>query len=96
MVEQAETVKPQDNWKLEKLEIEFADYGENKGKYVGRIRFSNGDYESFCFKIRPGMAEGYIDLIAVDIVKAAQNLGDRLIASLDIGSRIRRVSGEPD
>ncbi len=32
MSEQAETVKPQDNWKLEKLEIEFASYGEHKGK----------------------------------------------------------------
>jgi hypothetical protein len=73
-----------DDWKLKKIELEFQPYGEHKGKYVGSIRFQNGDFESFDFKIRPEMAQSYIDLISVDIVKAASSLGDRLIKSLGL------------
>ena len=73
-----------DDWKLDKLEIEFKSWGDDKGKYAGRIRFENGEYENFTFKIRPDMAQPYIDLIAEDIVKAASNLGERLVVSLGL------------
>lgn len=73
---------PRDDWKLDKLVIEFKTYGPDEGHYVGSIAFSNGDYESFKFKIRQGMAKGYIELIAADVVKGAESLGDRLILSL--------------
>jgi hypothetical protein len=59
-------------------------YGENKGKYEGKITFDNGEYESFTFKIRPDMAEQYINLMASDIVKSANELGKRLIESLGL------------
>ena len=81
-----ETAK-QDDWKLHKLELEFQTYGADKNKYCGSIRFQNGDYESFQFKIRPDMAEPYIDLIAADIVKAADQLAERLIQSLRLRDR---------
>jgi hypothetical protein len=77
----------QGDWRLEKIELEFQHHGEDKGKYAGRIRFLNGDFESFSFKIRPGMAEPYIDLIAADVVKAAESLGERLIESLKLRDR---------
>lgn len=73
-----------DNWRLDKIELEFKKYGPNKGKYEGSIRFQNDDFESFKFKIREGMAEKYIDLIAEDVVKGAENLGSRLIESLGL------------
>ena len=73
-----------DDWKLDKIELEFKTFGENAGKYVGKIRFENGDYESFSFKIRPNMAEKYIELLSGDIVKSASDLGDRLIKSLGL------------
>jgi len=73
-----------DNWKLEKIELEFQTWGKDKGKYAGRIRFSNNDHESFTFKVRPDMAQPYIDLIAYDIVKGAESLGERLIESLGL------------
>lgn len=79
-----ETKLPQDSWKLDKIELEFQSYGEDAGKYVGRIRFQNGEYESFTFKIRPDMAQPYIDIIASDIVKCAESLGTRLAESLGI------------
>lgn len=57
-----------DEWKLKKLEIEFKEGGEHKGKYVGSIFFQNGELESFRFNIRPNMAQAYIDLISSNIV----------------------------
>lgn len=72
------------NWKLDKIEIEFQSWGENKGKYAGKIRFSNGDQESFVFKIRPDMADAYIKIMSSDIVTSAENLGQRLIDSLGL------------
>lgn len=79
-----ENKNPQDDWRLQKIELEFQTYGEHKGKYLGKIRFANGQYESFEFKIRPNMAESYIKLISKDVVKCAESLGDRLVKSLGI------------
>jgi hypothetical protein len=84
MKDHQETKKPQDDWRLEKIELEFKSYGENKGKYEGRIRFQNGEFESFSFKIRPEMAQPYISIMSEDIVKCAESLASRLIDSLGL------------
>lgn len=76
-----------DKWRLQKIELEFQNYGEDKGKYIGKIRFQNGEYESFEFKIRPDMADAYIKLISSDVVKCAENLGSRLLESLDLKNK---------
>ena len=76
--------EPKDDWRLDKIELEFKTWGENKGKYEGSIRFQNGEYESFKFNINPEMAQSYIDLISGDIVKCAESLGERLINSLGL------------
>lgn len=73
-----------EDWRLQKIELEFQRFGENKGKYIGKIRFENGDFESFEFKIKPEMSQPYIDLISSDIVKCAESLGSRLITSLGL------------
>lgn len=73
-----------EEWYLDEIKIEFQTYGKDAGKYTGHIRFSNGEYESFKFNVRPDMAQAYIDLIAADIVVAAKNLGDRLVKSLEL------------
>ena len=75
------------DWKLKKLALEFNTYGDDKGQYTGSIHFQNGEYEGFNFKIRPDLADGYIDLIAKDIVKAADSLAERLVASLQLRER---------
>lgn len=82
--EKEEKKLPQDEWRLQKIQLEFENYGENKGKYVGRITFQNGDYESFNFKIKPEMAKPYIDIMSKDIVRCAESLGSRLIESLGL------------
>ena len=77
-------MEARDDWRLQKIELEFQSYGKNEGKYVGTIRFQNGEYESFTFKIRPEMAKPYIDLMSEDIVKCAESLASRLIESLGL------------
>lgn len=83
--------EPKDNWVLDKIEIEFKKYGEDKGKYIGMIRFQNGEFESFSFKIRPDMAQSYINLISEDIVKSAESLGSRLIESLGLNKNKNKL-----
>jgi hypothetical protein len=78
----------QNDWKLKELKLEFNTYGEYEGKYTGKVRFLNGEFESFEFRIRPEMAEPYIDLIAADVVKGAESLGIRLIESLGLKDRM--------
>ena len=77
-------LEKKDNWRLRKIELEFQNWGENKGKYVGKISFENGEFESFNFKIQPEMAQPYIDIMAKDIVKCAESLGSRLVESLNV------------
>lgn len=73
-----------ETWTLREIKIEFNSYGDNKGKYTGKISFGNGHHESFSFRIRPEMAEQYIALIADDLVKGAENLGSDLLKSLKL------------
>lgn len=72
------------DWRLQKIELEFQQFGEHKGKYIGKIKFQNGEWESFEFKIYPNMAESYIKLISSDVVKCADNLANRLVESLKL------------
>lgn len=75
------------NWRLDKIEIEFKKgykHDKTEDRYEGKIRFENGEFEMFQFKIRPDMAQSYIDIMAKDIVKCAESLGERLTGSLGI------------
>lgn len=79
-----ENGRNEDKWRLQAIELEFQRFGEDKGKYTGKIQFENGEYEKFQFKIHPEMAEKYIELISEDVVKCAESLGQRLIESLGL------------
>lgn len=79
------------SWQLDEIKIEFKrgwlhekDPEKQEDRYEGYIEFMNGENESFRFKIRPDMAQAYIDLMASDIVKSADNLGERLKKSLGL------------
>jgi hypothetical protein len=87
-----EVEKLNSNWKLKSIEIEFKkgwDFKDNPehekhDRYEGEIKFENDEKESFSFRVKPDMAQKYIDLIANDIVTAATNLGERLKESLGL------------
>ena len=72
------------DWKLKDIRFSFMEYGENKGKYEGKITFENGDQESFSFKLKPEMCNQYISLMSNDIKQSANELGEKLIKSLGI------------
>lgn len=84
--------KINNNWKLKSIEISFrkgynftgVPEHEKNDRYEGKITFENDESESFSFKVKPDMAQKYIDLIAQDIVMAATGLGERLKESLGL------------
>lgn len=86
-----EIEKLNNNWRLKSINIDFKpgyNFRENPeekvDRYEGRIAFENEEGESFSFRIKPNMAQKYIDLIAEDIVTAATGLGERLKESLGL------------
>lgn len=74
----------EENWKLKRLEIEFQEWGESKGKYKGKITFKNDQSEYFEFNLVPELTQQYFELIAPQIIKNANELGNKLIESLDL------------
>ena len=85
MSDQNRTAK---KWHLEKIEVELQAYGPNKGKYLGRIKFTNTDYESFSFNLSEEMANTYIKLIASEVVSSAETLGKSLVESLGLNHNL--------
>lgn len=78
-------------WRLKSIDIRFKnglkfekDPVKQKDRYEGTISFENEESETFSFRVKPDMAQKYIDLIAQDIVLAATGLGERLKESLGL------------
>lgn len=76
-------MESKEKYKLDSIRLELNKYGENKGSYTGMIKFENGHNESFCFMIRPDMADDFIKLIASDISLASERLTNDLIYSFN-------------
>lgn len=75
------------NWKLENIEIKFCkgfNFEQTVDRYEGKIKFTNGDGESFVFKIDQVKCNEYIKLIAPEIVATANELSDKLLESLNL------------
>lgn len=71
-------------WKLQRLDIEFQEYGDYKGKYVGKIKFASRENEAFMFNLTPEDTQRYIELVSDKLVNSASHLGDKLLASLSL------------
>lgn len=70
------------NWQLKKLEIEFREYGEFKGKYTGVVKFMSGDQDAFTFSLSPEETQGYLDIISNKVGLSASELGQKIVESL--------------
>lgn len=69
-------------WKLKSINISFQEWGEYKGKYVGKIEFANRQQEAFSFNITDEKALQFLSLIRDNVVDSASKLGERLMQSL--------------
>ncbi len=74
-----------DNWRLKELKFELKkgySFNNTSDRYEGKISFENDEHESFTVKLREDMTEPYLNLIAEEIVKNADELCQRLRESL--------------
>jgi hypothetical protein len=69
-------------WRLKSINISFQEWGEYKGKYVGKIEFANRASEAFSFNITDEKSLQFLALIRDNIVDSASKLGERLMQSL--------------
>jgi hypothetical protein len=69
-------------WRLKSINITFQEWGEYKGKYLGKIQFGNGQQEAFSFNITDEKALQFLSLIRDNVVDSASKLGERLMQSL--------------
>ena len=70
-------------WVLESISIDRISYGEDKGKYKGRIRFQNEESDMFTFNINPTLANAYLELIKDTVVLSGNQLVEKLQQSLN-------------
>jgi hypothetical protein len=75
-------INNEQGWKLQSLTIEFQDWGEHVGKYLGRIKFKNSIKETFDFNIPPEKMEKYLNLIKDEVTESAARLGERILQSM--------------
>src|SRR5882672_3972961 len=69
-------------WRLKSINISFQEWGEYKGKYIGKIEFANRTNEAFSFNITDEKTHQFLSLIRDNVVDSAANLGQRLMQSL--------------
>ena len=67
--------------RLKKIEIELQNWGENKGKYLGKITFEDGTSDQFTFCLSPDVCVRYLNPIATEVVNSAKELGEKLAQS---------------
>lgn len=75
------------SWKLENIEIKFKNgytWENTIDRYEGKIKFTNGDGESFVFNIDQVKCNEYIKIIAPEIVTTAEILSSKLMESLGL------------
>ena len=76
--------------RLKKIEIELQGWGDDKGKYKGKITFEDGSNDSFTFGMTPEVCNRYLTPIANEVINSAKELGERLAQSFT-----RELTGNP-
>lgn len=67
--------------RLKKIEIVLQEWGDDKGKYKGKITFDDGDSDSFTFGMSPEVCNRYLTPIANEVINSAKELGEKLAES---------------
>lgn len=69
-------------WQLKSLSIELMSYGDYKGKFVGKIKFENGENEAFVFNLDPMESNKFLELISEKVCLTASSLGEKIVESI--------------
>lgn len=72
----------QSNFELKSLSIEYQIWGEYKGKYVGKVKFENGNQDAFMFTLSTEETMEYINIISKKVGASAQQLGETIASSM--------------
>ena len=91
--EPAKTMSNNQNFTLEKISIDKQLWGEDKGKYKGKVTFSNGE-DTFTFALNPTLCKIYLSIIKDTVVMSANELGNKIIASLDESTKIEETENK--
>ena len=67
--------------RLRKIEIELQQWGEHKGKYLGKITFDDNTSDQFTFGLDSQVCVRYLEPIAHEVIKSAKELGDKMAQS---------------
>ena len=62
-------------WYLKDLKIELSQWGEFKGKYIGKITFENKSSDCFMFTLSPEEIAEYMKIISRKVVLTACTCG---------------------
>lgn len=68
--------------RLKKIEMQFMDYGEHKGKYLGKITFEDNSTDQFTFGLSPEMCARYLNPIAQEVINSDKELFDYFINNI--------------
>lgn len=71
-------------WRLQRLEVNYNLYGEHKDQYTGSARFTNGVKMDVNFMLDQSKCNKFISLIQEEIQEQAKNLGSLLVTSMPI------------
>lgn len=71
-----------EEWRLKSLAIEFQEWGEHKGKYLGKVMFANGQKDAFTFSLTEDQSHEYLALVQQAVVRSANRLGDKVANSM--------------
>lgn len=73
----------ENNFELKSLNIEFQIWGEYKGKYVGKVKFENGNQDAFMFTLSTEETMEYINIISKKVGASAKQLGENIASSME-------------
>lgn len=70
-------------WELESFTVELQQWGEDKGKYKGRVTFRNKEYEVFSIKVSQEKSTEILKLITAELSQAALDFTDKINSNLE-------------
>ncbi|OQB09932.1 MAG: hypothetical protein BWY21_00579 [Parcubacteria group bacterium ADurb.Bin216] len=73
----------ENTWELESFTVELQHWGEDIGKYKGRVTFRNKEYELFSIKVSQDKSAEILKLITAELSQAALDFTDKINSSLE-------------